>query len=71
MESRQQALIEAPVAENIGAVRELSKVTDDLGQRIEELESHTVRMTKLKRYSTVPSLYATYHRKQSDNNTEF
>ena len=71
MVSRQQALIEAPVAENIGAVRELSKVTDDLGQRIEELESHTVRMTKLKRYSTVPSLYATYHIKQSDNNTEF
>ena len=72
MVSRQQALIESPVAENIGAVRELSKVTDDLGQRIEELESHTVRMTKLKRYSTlstVPSFYATYHRKQSDNNT--
>jgi hypothetical protein len=42
-------LTETIFAENIGAVRELSKVTDSLGQRIEELESHTVRMTKLKR----------------------
>merc|ERR1719237_1794683 len=33
--------------ENVGAVRELSKVTDNLGHRIEELESHTVRMTRL------------------------
>jgi hypothetical protein len=43
------SLTETIFAENIGAVRELSKVTDSLGQRIEELESHTVRMTKLKR----------------------
>ena len=42
-------MTETIFAENIGAVRELSKVTDSLGQRIEELESHTVRMTKLKR----------------------
>ena len=38
------------VAENIGAVRELSKVTDNLGHRIDELETHTVRMS---RYCTV------------------
>ena len=42
------------VAENIGAVRELSKVTDNLGHRIDELETHTVRMS---RYCTV--LYCT------------
>ena len=42
------------VSENIGAVRELSKVTDNLGHRIDELETHTVRMS---RYCTV--LYCT------------
>ena len=35
--------------ENIGAVRELSKMTDNLGLRIEELESHSVKMHNLKR----------------------
>ncbi len=34
-------------------MRELSKVTDSLGQRIEELESHTVKMTRLKRSVTI------------------
>ena len=34
------------VSENIGAVRELSKVTDNLGHRIDELETHTVRMSR-------------------------
>eukprot|EP00092_Neocalanus_flemingeri_P045273 GFUD01050507.1.p1 GENE.GFUD01050507.1~~GFUD01050507.1.p1 ORF type:complete len:1315 (+),score=258.40 GFUD01050507.1:90-4034(+) len=41
--------------ENIGAVRELSKVTDNLGHRIEELESHTVRMSRLTRFGSVKS----------------
>merc|ERR1719158_1073030 len=41
--------------ENVGAVRELSKVTDNLGHRIEELESYTVRMTRLTRFGSVKS----------------
>lgn len=41
--------------ENLGAVRELSKVTDNLGHRIEELESHTVRMSRLTRFGSVKS----------------
>ena len=41
--------------ENVGAVRELSKVTDSLGHRIEELESHTVRMTRLTSLRSVKS----------------
>ena len=58
--------------ENVGAVRELSKVdltsklsgssqfscyqvTDNLGHRIEELESHTVRMTRLSSLGSVKS----------------
>jgi len=41
--------------ENIGAVRELSKVTDNLGHRIEELESHTVKMSRLSRFGSVKS----------------
>jgi len=41
--------------ENIGAVRELSKVTDNLGHRIEELESHTVKMSRLTRFGSVKS----------------
>ena len=33
--------------ENIGAVRELSKVIDNLRHRIDELETHNVRMSSL------------------------
>ena len=41
--------------ENIGAVRELSKVTDNLGHRIDELETHTVRMSNLTRFGSIKS----------------
>ena len=41
--------------ENIGAVRELSKLTDNLGQRIDELETHTVRMSNLNRFGSIKS----------------
>merc|ERR1719412_3336209 len=41
--------------ENIGAVRELSKVTDNLGHRIDELETHTVRMSSLANRGSVKS----------------
>ena len=43
------------VAENIGAVRELSKVTDNLGHRIDELETHTVRMSTLSKFGSIKS----------------
>ena len=36
-------------------MRELSKVTDSLGHRIEELESHTVKMSRLTRFGSVKS----------------
>lgn len=41
--------------ENIGAVRELSKLTDNLGHRIDELETHTVRMSNLTRFGSIKS----------------
>ena len=41
--------------ENIGAVRQLSKVTDNLGHRIDELETRTVKMSKLNRLDSVKS----------------
>ena len=41
--------------ENIGAVQELSKVTDNLGHRIDELETHTVRMSNLSKFGSIKS----------------
>ena len=36
-------------------MRELSKVTDNLGHRIDELETHTVRMSNLTRFGSIKS----------------
>ena len=45
-------------AENIGAVRELSKVIDNLRHRIEHLETHTVQMSHLKTIKSNKSLFS-------------
>ena len=48
------------IAENIGAVHELSNITCNLGDRIDDLEKANenvaVRLSRLKRGSTSPSI---------------
>ena len=56
------------VLENIGAVRELSKVTDNLGHRIDELETHTVRMSSISKFGSVKSGSTASEYKSSSRN---
>ena len=41
--------------ENVGAVKELCKLTDNLENRIDELEKMNKRLTKLKRFDSLKS----------------
>jgi hypothetical protein len=41
--------------ENVGAVKELCKVTGNLEMRIDELEKMNQKISKLKRYDSVKS----------------
>ena len=41
--------------ENVGAVKELCKLTDNLENRIDELERMNKRLSKLKRYDSLKS----------------
>lgn len=57
--------------ENVGAVKELCKVTDNLETRIDELERMNRKLAKLKRIDSLKSTssvssgqYLTYHRKE-------
>ena len=44
--------------ENVGAVKELCKLTDNLEVRIDELEKMNKRLSKLRRYDSVKSTYS-------------
>ena len=41
--------------ENVGAVKELCKLTDNLEVRIDELEKMNKKLSKLKRYDSLKS----------------
>lgn len=41
--------------ENVGAVKELCKLTDNLEVRIDELEKMNTKLSKLKRYDSIKS----------------
>lgn len=45
--------------ENVGAVKELCKVTGNLEMRIDELEKMNQKISKLKRYDSVKSTVST------------
>lgn len=48
--------------ENIGAVKELCKVTDNLETRIDQLERINRRLTKLKRGDSLKSTSTSMHK---------
>lgn len=45
--------------ESVGAVKELCKVTDNLENRIDELERINRRLVKLKRFDSIKSVNST------------
>lgn len=45
--------------ENVGAVKELCKLTDNLEVRIDELEKMNTKLAKLKRYDSLKSTVST------------
>lgn len=45
--------------ENVGAVKELCKVTGNLEMRIDELEKMNTKLSKLKRFDSIKSTVST------------